>query len=50
LGVKNLLEKDVSVYPNPAKDIINISGVSGLKNILVYDISGRLVYKTHPMT
>lgn len=33
----------ISVYPNPATDVLNVNGVSGIKNIEVFDISGRKV-------
>ncbi|WP_415326429.1 T9SS type A sorting domain-containing protein [Chryseobacterium sp. MMS23-Vi53] len=37
--VKNKLK----VYPNPFSDVLNISDTSNVKNVLVNDISGRLV-------
>ncbi|GAA4162715.1 hypothetical protein GCM10022217_30640 [Chryseobacterium ginsenosidimutans] len=36
-------EKGIKVYPNPFYDTLNISDVSNVKNVLVTDISGRLV-------
>ncbi len=33
----------VKVYPNPFADLLNISDVSNVKNVLVTDIAGRLV-------
>lgn len=39
---------DIKIYPNPAKDIVNISlnNPSGKTNIAVYDVTGRLVLHT----
>jgi formylmethanofuran dehydrogenase subunit C len=36
-------EKGIKVYPNPFYDTLNVSDVSNVKNVLVTDISGRLV-------
>ena len=33
----------IQVYPNPFSDILNISDVSNVKNVLITDIAGRLV-------
>ncbi|MCH2235581.1 MAG: T9SS type A sorting domain-containing protein [Crocinitomicaceae bacterium] len=35
-----------SVYPNPAKDILNITSENGapIENIVIYDLSGKVVY------
>ncbi len=38
-------EYDILVYPNPATDRINIKSGSDIKNILVYNHIGQLVYK-----
>ena len=31
------------MYPNPAKDVVYISGVEGVANVTVYDVQGRTV-------
>ncbi len=36
----------VSIYPNPAKESVTISGLQGGESIMVYDVSGRLMYQT----
>ncbi|WP_307460493.1 fibronectin type III domain-containing protein [Chryseobacterium sp. SORGH_AS_0447] len=33
----------IKVYPNPFFDVLNISDVSNIKNILIADVAGRLV-------
>jgi hypothetical protein len=36
----------ISIYPNPATDILNITAMNGLSgNLTINDISGRVVYK-----
>jgi hypothetical protein len=45
------IEKRITVYPNPATDILNINlGNSNLENevqnILIYDVKGSLIYRT----
>ncbi|MBN8670244.1 MAG: T9SS type A sorting domain-containing protein [Chitinophagales bacterium] len=34
---------NIKVYPNPVRDILNINGVKAGNNIMLYDISGRLL-------
>lgn len=36
-------KNNVKVYPNPFSEVLNISDASNVKNVLVTDISGRLV-------
>ncbi|MDO3426952.1 fibronectin type III domain-containing protein [Chryseobacterium sp. APV1] len=36
-------KNNIKVYPNPFSDILNISDVANVKNVLVTDIAGRLV-------
>ncbi len=45
LGTADIAVKDkaVKAYPNPFSDVLNISDVSNVKNVLVTDIAGRLV-------
>ncbi|MDC7996311.1 proprotein convertase P-domain-containing protein, partial [Altibacter sp. HG106] len=44
-GVEDVLAKEVSIYPNPARNVINITNGSaiGLDNATIYDVNGRLV-------
>lgn len=41
---------DISVYPNPFKDIVTISDIKGVKSITVSDVSGRQVKTLKPST
>lgn len=46
-GVKDLNSETFTVWPNPAKEILNVSMVSGIEvnaSVSVYDMQGRLVY------
>ncbi len=43
LGVEETAEAAISVYPNPATDVVNIAGVNGIANVKIYDMRGRLV-------
>ncbi|MEQ9186501.1 MAG: T9SS type A sorting domain-containing protein [Cryomorphaceae bacterium] len=45
LGVNEGVADLISVYPNPANDILNLSGVSGRSVVTILDASGRLVNK-----
>lgn len=35
--------KDVKIYPNPFNDVLNISDIKDIKNVMVMDMSGRIV-------
>lgn len=41
--VKDTAKNNIKVYPNPFSDVLNISDIANVKNVLVTDISGRLV-------
>lgn len=40
------LANSIKIYPNPVKDHLTISGLTGKEQIRVYDLPGRLVYQT----
>lgn len=44
------VSQQISVYPNPATDFINVASVDKSDLIQIYDIQGRLVFKTHAET
>lgn len=37
------IDKSISIYPNPASDILNIKADNTIKSILLYDLQGRLL-------
>ena len=43
LAVSDVKKTSVNVYPNPAKDIINISNVSSKAQFEIYSVGGQLV-------
>ncbi len=43
LGVENALATQVSLYPNPVQNLLNLQSQVSLKSIEVYDILGKLV-------
>lgn len=50
LAVSSVNKSNLSVYPNPFQDVINISDVKDVKSISIIDISGRLVKSLKPST
>lgn len=47
LSVNNMsAEKNVSVYPNPASGILNVTGITGKTDIRLYDVLGNVVINT----
>lgn len=48
LAVSSVNKSNLSVYPNPFQDVINISDVKGVKSISIVDISGRLIKSLKP--
>jgi hypothetical protein len=43
LGVNEMNQNAVSVFPNPVKDIMNIKAISNITEINLYNIAGQLV-------
>ena len=46
IGISENLELNIELFPNPANDVINITGIEGVSVIKVYDAMGRLVINT----
>lgn len=43
-GLKtNKLENSISIYPNPASDIIKVNGLSGNSKLRLYSVEGRFI-------
>lgn len=43
LAATDVTRADLAVYPNPFKDVLNISDVKGVKSISISDVTGRQV-------
>ena len=43
VGIDDLAETNVSVYPNPVADVLNISYNGEIRYVEVYDLVGRMV-------
>ncbi|WP_415326430.1 T9SS type A sorting domain-containing protein [Chryseobacterium sp. MMS23-Vi53] len=41
--VRSEAKNNIKVYPNPFSDVLNISDIANVKNVIVTDVSGRLV-------
>lgn len=44
LGVNDIIVNKVQYYPNPVKDILNISYKKEISNLVIFDLSGKQVY------
>ena len=40
-----LKQSEIKVYPNPAQDEINISAIENFSEVMVFSVTGRLVYR-----
>ena len=43
MSVSDLNKSQISIYPNPAKDILNIRGVKELDTFTISDVTGRIL-------
>ena len=46
-GIREL-RSDISIYPNPADQYVNIEGVEGYQRVEMWELSGKLVQKLSP--
>src|SRR5699024_6331861 len=44
LGLENHHKKALTVYPNPAREKINISGLNGNEKLVLYNLNGQKVH------
>ena len=43
--VETVIENNVSVYPNPVMDVLNINSPDNTKEIKIFDTLGKLIYQ-----
>ncbi len=48
LGTSNIVKEKISLYPNPFRDVLNISDVKEVKQITIMDITGRQIKTVKP--
>ncbi len=46
LGVSNFDKNQFKIYPNPTSDYVKISGINKIKNVRVFDMTGKIVKET----
>ena len=47
LGVSDVNNKNqIEIYPNPATDVVKISGIKKIDNVRVFDMTGKIVKET----
>ena len=48
VGLENLdIKQNLKIYPNPTRDILFISSGSKIKNIIITNIYGQIVYENY---
>ncbi|NBC56972.1 MAG: T9SS type A sorting domain-containing protein, partial [Bacteroidetes bacterium] len=45
LSTNEFSKNEVSVYPNPVDNLLNISSKTALSQLIIYDIKGKIVSK-----
>lgn len=43
LSIEDMQRADIKLYPNPTQDFINLSGNVTIRNIIIADMSGRII-------
>lgn len=43
LNVQDVASNSWAIYPNPAKDILNLTGLDHVKSFAIFDVSGRML-------
>ena len=49
-GVENVVGNRANIYPNPATSVINIENDNEIKNIVIFDVSGKQVITFTPQS
>jgi len=47
VGIGELTEKSFNCYPNPAKSVINVESAYDLNSIIIFNITGQIVYSDY---
>nr|WP_320120273.1 alpha-amylase family glycosyl hydrolase [uncultured Marinifilum sp.] len=42
-GINDILDQELSMYPNPVRDILHIENMKGVKSLQLFEISGKLL-------
>lgn len=50
IGLDDNYAAQIKTYPNPVKDVLNVSGIEKLSEIAIYNIQGQLVLQTKENT
>lgn len=45
VGISAPLKSELSIFPNPSKDVVTINSATNLKQIIIYDISGKIIFQ-----
>jgi outer membrane protein assembly factor BamB len=46
-AIENISFEEYTIYPNPAKDYLSISGLNENTNVAIYDMTSKLIYNKH---
>lgn len=44
-GIQEINKLSINVYPNPATNVLNITGITHKTNVYLYDVVGNLVFE-----
>jgi hypothetical protein len=50
LSIAKVDDFEFSLYPNPVRDVVNISAGESIQRVRVYDLTGRIVKQANPNT
>jgi hypothetical protein len=45
-NVQEAINSDFTFYPNPANDVINLNGLTPNSDVIIYDVTGKIAFKT----
>jgi len=48
-GIEDVLDEELSLYPNPVKDLLHLNNLKQVKRINIYNLTGKtILYKQNP--